>query len=1366
MPDPDPVLVHADSPLLLFPVRLETRFVREGRGLDLLVRIYPDEVHVDTHEPFLTQQELASAATYLAAHARGEADARQAWAELVDLHGPERAAWIARPAIDSNHRHGGPRNGLQAPHTTVLPDRWLALGYRDGTRVFAEEGRPIRDIVATGPDPDAPAGAGAVPLLDDASMWLIDFERAVDAGMALRISLPATARDGVDRLIVIGTKASLTPTASAERLTALLNAHHYTRGLAFIPPATPTNNTTGAPAGYARERDAATSFIVEQGSPLVRDGDGSGGDALATALGIPAEVFAYVGQADMKLDGARHMNTALWRGTFGYFLDQLMSERADSISTEALDDTRQHFVDYVRAGGPLPALRIGMQPYGVLPMIALDQMAETRLRGIDADLVRVLRVLRDVWRRSLTAVPRLRPDAAEPDKDIVDVLSMEPLSAAFDVRSVVGPDYAARFSTFSGRGLRPAYERPNVDSLAPLQMDWPPRLARALFATRSVPLTAPLVQADAEPPAPAQRYLEWLAGASVSELRAEAGLSPAPNALLYLLLRHSLLLEYAEAAVRTPRLRTRLGTRRRFEPELLEVDGGPPPVTLAQLLDGTHADTPALRETRSSLAALATKSVDELSRLLRETVDACAYRLDAWITSLATKRLTAMRSAGRGGVRLGGYGWVEDLRPTANAAESSGFVHAPSLNHAVAAAVIRSAFVAHDTPEDRQALSVDLSAARVRLALWLLDGIRQGQSLGALLGYRFERALHDATSPRLDAYIAPFRRVAPSASDSTVVDGLVLRDIFNAGTIPWGTDELPRRGTPEHDAVVRALTALDDAVDAIGDLGLAESVFQTVQGNPTRAGAILDAIARGESPPADIEVVRTPRTGVGYTNRVAVLFGEAGPMPAPWVFSERHARAHAEPRLNRWAAELLGDPRHFVVGATYQPDPNGPRRESAGELTLADLGLSALDVVFAASGDEEPQASELEQRVIYLLRRARPDIPPDTPLDLEFTRTDDRPSFADLQELARAVRDVLTSARAAERQDLAAAQVPSEVGIDLADLRERTERAIARLRAVLAALETSRSSGNADALREALIDASFFGVPGSIPVSANGAEPATLALLVTQADAVGAILRNRIDASKAIGAAPSTLPDSASHREVERLSHVFGRDFRVLPLFNPLNAGEIVSALEASDRLQGDNEPSPWPVMSWFQQVAKVRDRVRRLDLVFAYADALSDSAPLRLRVAQLPYDEHARWVALPYRTPTAETRGGTLSLVAHLNGRLNATAPIAGLIVDEWVEVIPNRVETTGLAFHYDQPGAQAPQALLLALPVEGQQTWTRDSLTSLVLDALELAKLRAIDGEALAEGGHFLPALYFGFNAAGEAISTDFRRAVDPTA
>jgi len=49
----------ADVPAVLLPARVETRFVTTAGRAELLVRIYPDEVHVDSHEPELTTDEVA-----------------------------------------------------------------------------------------------------------------------------------------------------------------------------------------------------------------------------------------------------------------------------------------------------------------------------------------------------------------------------------------------------------------------------------------------------------------------------------------------------------------------------------------------------------------------------------------------------------------------------------------------------------------------------------------------------------------------------------------------------------------------------------------------------------------------------------------------------------------------------------------------------------------------------------------------------------------------------------------------------------------------------------------------------------------------------------------------------------------------------------------------------------------------------------------------------------------------------------------------------------------------------------------------------------------------------------------------------------
>src|SRR5262249_46010800 len=80
------VTLSTAIPIALLPVRLETRFADDASGGVLLkVRIYPDQIHVDAHDPSVTPLEKAARADWL----KGKRDL-PAWRDLVSLVGPTR----------------------------------------------------------------------------------------------------------------------------------------------------------------------------------------------------------------------------------------------------------------------------------------------------------------------------------------------------------------------------------------------------------------------------------------------------------------------------------------------------------------------------------------------------------------------------------------------------------------------------------------------------------------------------------------------------------------------------------------------------------------------------------------------------------------------------------------------------------------------------------------------------------------------------------------------------------------------------------------------------------------------------------------------------------------------------------------------------------------------------------------------------------------------------------------------------------------------------------------------------------------------------------------------------------------------------
>ena len=68
---------------------------------------------------------------------------------------------------------------------------------------------------------------------------------------------------------------------------------------------------------------------------------------------------------------------------------------------------------------------------------------------------------------------------------------------------------------------------------------------------------------------------------------------------------------------------------------------------------------------------------------------------------------------------------IPSRRPGLVGARQGGFVQAPSLSHAAAAALLRNAYLSHALPEKAEMFSVNLSSERVRRGQFVLEGMRK-----------------------------------------------------------------------------------------------------------------------------------------------------------------------------------------------------------------------------------------------------------------------------------------------------------------------------------------------------------------------------------------------------------------------------------------------------------------------------------------------------------------------------------------------------------------------------------------------------------------------------------------------------------------
>ncbi|HKP66307.1 MAG TPA: hypothetical protein VJX31_06750, partial [Casimicrobiaceae bacterium] len=879
--------------------------------------------------------------------------------QLSDRFDPQRAAWIAwalsptnvgdwpsapipadkplpvEPKLAPAEMQRDPTGGTwqRAPLARAMPQRWIAVATTRGALAGFALGKPIDREPAVGPDPDDTAAAtDDQPAIDEGMRWMVDFDDAEKHGMALRLEVPtAIAQQGIDALVVFGV-SSLDPAAGSTAIAALLDAHHYTDGLGFLRVGTPTNNSAETPSGWSSQDPMhARSFGVEWRAPAVATG--SNADVLARALGFDATLTqvtlrrlwdaSLIEQIDMQ-----QMATALWPATWGYYLMNLIGLEGTGLTLEAIAWAREHFIANVRAFGPLPTLRVGRQPYGVLPVTPLGGDPATIADARERWLATTLKTLSDrLWYPRVVDVPRVgRSD--DPAQDLDAVLKSDAVATSYRLRYLLGPRYIDHLRRFIGDDLNASGWLAMQDAMSravlnALGFDWHPRLEDAAYADGQMEVVAPLVQPG---------ELEGVATLSpnyITALLADPPLPatettlppamPAPVTLLHMLLRHSMQLEYTAAAARhvtrEPGAASLASLLR--ERELVNLNaatgvttwrmlltrpstqtGNAPPGTFLEAT--TRFDTPELKplgELRTALAHLQGLAPATLERLVKGTLDLASHRVDAWITSLATRRLTALRAKEPAGVRIGGYGWVLNLKPTTNqapvatpAGESGqvfamagdpGFIHAPSVMQAQTAALLRNTHINHAREDAKDLFAVDLSSRRVRLATSLLDGVRQGQPLGAVLGYLFERKLHEFGH---DADIDEFRAIAPlapvNAPSTRPAESIAANNVVDGLELPKALQRLSRLGfgfpTPEMLARLqrceRELALLDDAIDALSDAAIAECAHQAVRGNIQRSSATLQAIASGDAPPPELEVARTPRTGLAVTHRVVALF--------------------------------------------------------------------------------------------------------------------------------------------------------------------------------------------------------------------------------------------------------------------------------------------------------------------------------------------------------------------------------------------------------------------------------------------------------------------------------------------------------------
>ena len=108
---------------------------------------------------------------------------------------------------------------INAPKAMGLPDRMAVVCYNGSTKRVVLFDHPVSDHLATGPDPSLPENEqlksvnGDLTVNDDLK-WMVDFEKAIEVGMGVKIDLAGQETTlGFDKIFVLGLRLTSDETA-------------------------------------------------------------------------------------------------------------------------------------------------------------------------------------------------------------------------------------------------------------------------------------------------------------------------------------------------------------------------------------------------------------------------------------------------------------------------------------------------------------------------------------------------------------------------------------------------------------------------------------------------------------------------------------------------------------------------------------------------------------------------------------------------------------------------------------------------------------------------------------------------------------------------------------------------------------------------------------------------------------------------------------------------------------------------------------------------------------------------------------------------------------------------------------------------
>ncbi|NLB76489.1 MAG: hypothetical protein GX799_08495 [Crenarchaeota archaeon] len=399
----------------------------------------------------------------------------------------------------------------------------------------------------------------------------------------------------------------------------------------------------------------------------------------------------------------------------------------------------------------------------------------------------------------------------------------------------------------------------------------------------------------------------------------------------------------------------------------------------------------------------------ECELLVSEFLDLFTHRIDAWFTGILDYLISSQTNANKHNTPLiGAFGWVfnlkentreeidnreqiinlmqldqrngqEEIRLVKNAGYNKGeYIIAPTLQHAISAAILRSAYLSSKKDANYSHMCVNLSSMRARQALRMISGVQAGLSTSSILGADLERYLHEAYKQgaeyEMDKYIYPLRKIFPQVVDINAEDeraAQYVMQIINGEALlnsfinQWDYSESVSTWLTKHclsldwyqvfaketnisnnakhqQCLFKAIERLVDSYDALNDVLLAEGVHCLVQGDIDSYAAITQFMAEGKGNLPLPTVLDTPMEHVVFSNKVAIA------LPTN-TSSSFKPMCLAEPAINTWLEQLMGSMQSiwFCIAQTKQDGSTSYNRCS-----LADVDILPIEYLYLSENEQ------------------------------------------------------------------------------------------------------------------------------------------------------------------------------------------------------------------------------------------------------------------------------------------------------------------------------------------------------------------------------------------------------------------------------